>query len=75
MTNKPIKPALREPNVGVAAAIAKAGSQEVLADALGVRQPAIVKWLYRQIPPERAIQIEKILGIDRKLMRPDIFSK
>lgn len=61
-------------NVGIVKAIQWAGSQEELARALGVSQPAISQYLYeRPCPAERAVQIEKVTGVDRRLIRPDIF--
>ncbi len=41
-----------------------AGSQQVLADALGVSQAAVSKWVIRGwLPVERAIQVEMLYGI------------
>lgn len=60
-------------NRGVQRAIEEAGSQQALAEALGVEQPAIYYWLYTTCPPERAIQIEKLYGVPRREIRPDIF--
>jgi DNA-binding transcriptional regulator YdaS (Cro superfamily) len=60
-------------NPGVVKAIQWAGSQELLANALGVSQPAISKYLYDNCPAERAVQIENVTGVDRKLIRPDLF--
>ncbi len=40
------------------------GSQQVLADALGVSQAAVSKWVIRGwLPVDRAIQVEKLYGI------------
>jgi len=43
-----------------------------LAPRLGISQPALSKW--SQIPAERALKIEKITGIPRHLLRPDLWT-
>lgn len=54
-------------------AIEKMGTQQALADALGIRSPSITEWHKRGIPPERCRQIEGLTGIRRADLRPDIF--
>lgn len=62
-----------KPNA-VAHAVDKAGSQERLADQLGVSQQAISKWLRRgYVPLQRAQEIEIQYGIPRaRLINPRI---
>jgi len=50
-------------------------NQDALASAVGVKQPMISRWLSGKdkIPPLRATQIEKLTGIPREEIRPDIF--
>jgi DNA-binding transcriptional regulator YdaS (Cro superfamily) len=53
-------------------AIKKAGGQQVLADACGVKYQAVQKWLKR-VPAERVLAIESATGISRHELRPDIY--
>ncbi len=59
---------------GVRLSIDKAGSQNKLAKLVGVQQCNVSKWLHRdkKVPLEKAIKIEKVLGIPRDVLRPDI---
>lgn len=59
----------REP--GVALAIEKAGGIRPLASILGIQHQAIHTW--RRVPAERAIQIERALGIPKSQLRPDLW--
>ena len=56
-------------------AIKLSGNQSALADAIGVKPPMITQWLkgIRPIPAKRAIQIEKLTGISRKDLCPQVF--
>lgn len=50
----------------------KAGGSTALAKALGGITPqAVSQW--RRIPAERTIEVEKITGLSRHDLRPDIF--
>lgn len=60
-------------NPGIAEAIEKAGSQERLAELIGVRQPTIHHYLNTFCPAERAVEIERATGIPRARIRPDVF--
>jgi DNA-binding transcriptional regulator YdaS (Cro superfamily) len=42
-----------------------------LARRLGITQPAVSQW--KQTPPKRVLDIERITGISRHVLRPDIF--
>lgn len=56
-------------------AIKLIGNQSALADAIGVKPPMITQWLkgIRPISAKRAIQIEKLTGISRKDLCPQVF--
>ena len=56
-------------------AIAALGSQQALADALGIRSPSISEWKDRGVPPGRCIPIEQATGgaVTRYELRPDVF--
>jgi hypothetical protein len=59
---------------GVSDAIVAAGSQEILANALGVTQQAVSGWLSQGwVPKGRAIEIEANYGVPRaRLVDPKI---
>jgi DNA-binding transcriptional regulator YdaS (Cro superfamily) len=52
-------------------AIKAAGGIRALARKVGVKHNAILKW--RRIPPLRVHQVEKITGIPRSVLRPDVY--
>lgn len=41
---------------------------------LGITRGAVAQWKAK-IPAERVLQIEKVTGIDRSILRPDLFSE
>lgn len=49
------------------------GTQENAAKALGITRQAVCLW--NKVPPERAIQIEKVTHkkLTRQMIRPDFF--
>jgi DNA-binding transcriptional regulator YdaS (Cro superfamily) len=52
------------------------GSRTKLAKIMGVSQSCITQWDRRKrIPAARVIEIEKITGISRHVLRPDIFGE
>ena len=56
---------------GLSKAIAAAGGITALARLLGLRQPSVSGW--RRIPVNRVFQIEAITGLNRRILRPDLF--
>jgi DNA-binding transcriptional regulator YdaS (Cro superfamily) len=57
---------------GLQKAIAAAGGIPALADGLGITPEAIYQW--RVIPIRRVVQIEKLTGVKRAVLRPDFFA-
>ncbi len=56
------------------AAIKAAGTQQALADKLGIRSASISEWKSRgRVPAERVLEIETQTGISRHELRPDVF--
>ncbi len=49
----------------------RAGGAPELARKLGIRPQAVFQW--RQVPALRVIQVERITGVSRHLLRPDIY--
>jgi hypothetical protein len=56
---------------GLKRALQEAGGVDQLAALLHVSPAAVAQW-YR-VPAERVMQVEKIIGIPRKELRPDLF--
>lgn len=57
---------------GKALAIKAAGSQQKLADALGISRPAVALW--PAVPVERCPMIEVLYGVPVERLRPDVFT-
>lgn len=57
----------------VAKAAEKAGGVVALARELGIKHTAMYSW--KRVPAERVLDIERITGISRYDMRPDIFGE
>jgi DNA-binding transcriptional regulator YdaS (Cro superfamily) len=56
---------------GVRAAVIAAGGYRALARALKLSHVTVYRW--HRIPAERVIAVEKITGLARELLRPDIY--
>lgn len=54
-------------------AAARVGSLSELARRLGIKHPALYKW--REVPPKRVLSLEKISGISRHDIRPDLYPR
>ncbi|ASL01788.1 transcriptional regulator [Xanthomonas citri] len=55
-------------------AIQAAGSQQRLAEQLGIRSASISEWKVRgRVPAERVVAIERETGVSRHDLRPDVF--
>lgn len=55
-------------------AVQSAGSQQALAQLLGIKPPSVSGWYdRRRVPAERCIAIELATGVSRHQLRPDVF--
>lgn len=55
-------------------AVQSAGSQQALAQLLGIKPPSVSGWYDRcRVPAERCIAIEMATGVSRHQLRPDVF--
>jgi TorA maturation chaperone TorD len=62
---------MRDP--GLQQAITAAGGVSELARKIGIAQPSISNWT--RIPAERVAAVAEVTGLDRALLRPDLFGK
>jgi DNA-binding transcriptional regulator YdaS (Cro superfamily) len=59
------------PNEALQRAIQAAGAANNLASRLGITAQAISQW--DQVPPLRVIEVERVTGVSRHDLRPDIY--
>src|SRR5580765_7016692 len=62
---------MRDP--GLSAAIQAASGVSKLARRVGVSQPSVSNW--DKVPAERVLVVEAATGIDRKVLRPDLYEE
>jgi TorA maturation chaperone TorD len=58
-------------DAGLTEAISAAGGVSELARRIGVAQPSLSNWA--RVPAERVLQVEAVTGVNRTLLRPDLF--
>jgi TorA maturation chaperone TorD len=58
-------------DLGLSEAIRAAGGVSELARQIGISQPSVSNWI--RIPAERVVSVEAATGIDRVILRPDIY--
>ena len=61
---------MREP--GLSEAIRAAGGVGELARQVGISQPSVSNWT--RVPAERVVAVEAVTGVDRAILRPDLYS-
>lgn len=44
-----------------------------LAGKLGVDKATVSRWAYKEVPASRILEVEKITGIPRQQLRPDLY--
>ena len=62
---------MREP--GLSEAIRAAGGVGELARQIGISQPSVSNWV--RIPAERVVSVEAVTGVDRAILRPDLYGE
>ncbi|MGB6270717.1 MAG: YdaS family helix-turn-helix protein, partial [Pseudolabrys sp.] len=60
---------MRDP--GLSEAIHAAGGISELARQIGISQPSVSNWI--RVPAERVVSVEAVTGIDRQVLRPDLY--
>jgi TorA maturation chaperone TorD len=58
-------------DAGLNQAIRAAGGVSQLADKIGISQPSVSNW--HKIPAERVLTVEKVTGVPRSALRPDLY--
>jgi DNA-binding transcriptional regulator YdaS (Cro superfamily) len=58
--------------LGLSKAIKKAGGINALARKLGISGQAVQQW--RRVPADRVKEIERLTGVARAQLRPDLFA-
>jgi DNA-binding transcriptional regulator YdaS (Cro superfamily) len=64
---------MKNPNPGLLRAIRNAGGVRALARLIGVYHNAIRQWKLSQVPAKRAVEIERLTGVPREELRPDLY--
>lgn len=57
---------------GLRLAVEKLGTRYALAKALGVNTSTVLRW--ERIPYSQLLATEKLTGIDRSILRPELFA-
>ena len=60
-------------DIGLDEAIRAAGGVGALARKIGISQPSISNW--PRVPAERVLSVESATGIDRAILRPDLYAQ
>jgi TorA maturation chaperone TorD len=58
-------------DAGLDEAVRAAGGVSELARQIGISQPSVSNW--SRVPAERVLLVEAVTGVDRKILRPDLF--
>ena len=64
-------------STGILKVVAYFGSQVKVAQALQVNRQTVNSWVKKRnkIPPKKVVEIEKLTGINRWELRPDLWDK
>jgi TorA maturation chaperone TorD len=60
-------------DAGLSEAVQAAGGVSELARQIGISQPSVSNW--SRVPAERVLVVEATTGIDRKILRPDLYGE
>jgi DNA-binding transcriptional regulator YdaS (Cro superfamily) len=56
-------------------AIERAGGMRALARAMDVHYQSIQSWVKTRVPAERIVDIERVTGVPREELRPDLYRR
>jgi TorA maturation chaperone TorD len=59
-------------DAGLDEAVRAAGGVSELARKIGISQPSVSNWT--RVPAERVLVVEAVTGVDRKILRPDLYN-
>ena len=60
-------------DAGLDEAVKAVGGVSELARKIGISQPSVSNWT--RVPAERVPIVEAVTGVDRKVLRPDLFEE
>jgi TorA maturation chaperone TorD len=60
-------------DLGLDEAVRAAGGVSELARQIGISQPSVSNWT--RVPAERVVAVEAATGVDRKILRPDLYGE
>ena len=60
-------------DIGLEEAIRAGGGVSALARKIGISQPSVSSW--PRVPAERVLAVEAVTGIDRAILRPDLYAQ
>lgn len=53
--------------------LSKRGEATRIGRGLGISHSAVQQWLHKGVPAERVLDVERLTGISRHELRPDVF--
>lgn len=66
---------MSNPRTALEHAAQAVGGFAQLADLLKVSRQAVYKWLETKVPPKRCADVERVSGVKREKLRPDIYGR
>ena len=63
------------PRIALEQAAKNVGGFGQLARLLRVSRQAVYKWLETKVPPKRCVDVERVSGVPREKLRPDIYAR
>lgn len=63
--------AMKDAKIALKRAIEAVGGQKALADKVGVTAQAVSQW--DEVPPLRVLTVERVSGVSRHDLRPDLY--
>lgn len=68
-------PEVESENAPAKEAVERAGGTRPLAQQLNVSYQAVQKWMQTGVPATRVLDVERVTGVSRHVLRPDVFGE